>query len=63
MQKVKTHTLVTRGVSKSDRNKLKRIAKDQKNSVNSIMLHAIDSYIAMYEFELSADRMKKKEIV
>lgn len=45
MQKSKTYTVLTRGVKKADRNKLKRIAKQTRLSVNSIMLNAIDDYL------------------
>jgi hypothetical protein len=45
MQTVKTHTLIVRGVSKSVKNKLKRVAKGNRLSVNSTMLHAIDYYL------------------
>jgi len=44
--KKKTHTLIVRGVEKSKKNALKKLAKDSRNSVNSIMLHAIDLYIS-----------------
>lgn len=41
----KTHTLIIRGVAKSDKNKLKRIARERKDSVNKVMLHAIEYYL------------------
>lgn len=46
MNTVKTHTLITRGVSKDARNWLKRIAKEKRTSVNSIVLNSIDFYRA-----------------
>lgn len=45
MIKAKTHTLIVRGVTKSTKNKLKKFAKDNRLSVNSAMLHAVDYYL------------------
>lgn len=40
-----TKTLLTRNVKAKDFNKLKKIAKDKRLSMNSLMLHVIDYYI------------------
>ena len=45
MTKIKTSTILTRGVPLSKKKKLKRIAKDNGLSVNFLMLHAIDYYL------------------
>lgn len=46
MQKPSTHNLIVRGVSKSSKNKLKRMALGKRGgSVNSEVLNAIDFYL------------------
>lgn len=40
-----TKTLIVRGVPKSKKTKLEKIAKKNNRSVNYIMLHAIDYYL------------------
>lgn len=45
MNKSKTYSIITRGITKSKKNHLKRVANQNRTSVNSIMLYAIDEYL------------------
>lgn len=60
MNKTKTHTIITRGVDKFTRNWLKREAIKKRTSVNSVILGAIDSYIAVRIFK---EKEESKSII
>ena len=51
MNKSKTYSILTRGITKSEKNKLKKIAKEKRLSVNGIMIRAITEYLSQFETE------------
>ena len=46
MNSSKTHTLLVRGIEKSKKNSLKRIAKLKRQSVNALILSIVDEVTA-----------------
>jgi hypothetical protein len=49
MQSVKTHSITISLIAKSDKNAIKKIAANNKRSINSEMLLAVEALVAKYK--------------
>lgn len=57
MQKIKTHTLIVRGVSKAQKDSLKRQARSKNQSMNGFILSTVKDITIM---DIEANKKERK---